>query len=128
MSKIPYFLQLFIFSAIITILIIILKQLFPGKYIHEAIWIILTFYIALTAAIHYMFANAVSKSNSTFITAIFGSIGLKLLLSIAFIIFYLLNDRTNSVWFSINFIVLYLFFTVFEIYSLLRNLHALKNK
>ena len=126
MPKISYFLRLFIFSALIAFLIIILKQLFPGKYIHEAIWLILIFYIALTAVIHYMTANAANKSNSSFVTAMFGSIGLKLLLSIAFLIFYLLNDRTNTVWFSINFIVLYLFFTAFEIYSILSNLRTLK--
>ena len=128
MSKIPYFLQLLLFSALIAIVIVILKQFFQGNYIHQAIWMILIFYTILTAIIHYMTSNAVSRSDSSFITAVLGSIGLKLLLSIAFMIFYLLNNRVNSVWFAVDLIVLYLFFTVFEIYSLLRNLRTLKNQ
>ncbi|HCN82431.1 MAG TPA: hypothetical protein DIT07_02260 [Sphingobacteriaceae bacterium] len=128
MKKLPFYLQLVIFSAMISILIIILKQFFPGKYIHQAVWGILTFYVMLTLILHYITINAAKGSNSAFMTAVFGSIGFKLLLSVAFIIFYLLNDTSNSVWFAIDFIVLYLFFTVFEIYSLLRNLRTLKNK
>jgi hypothetical protein len=125
MSKTSYFLQLFIFSALIALLIIILKQLFPGEYIHHAIWIIFIFYIILTTIVHFIFAKPISRNSSTFITAIFGYTGLKLLLSIAFLIFYLMNDRTNPIWFSVNFIILYLSFTAFEIYFLLRNLRTL---
>jgi hypothetical protein len=127
MKKLPFYLQLLTFTVILTIVILILQHFFPGKYIHKAVWGILIFYVLLTLILHYIAINAAKGNNNTFMTAVFGSIGFKLLLSVAFIIFYLLNDTTNSVWFAINFIVLYLFFTVFEIYSLLRNLRTLKN-
>lgn len=128
MPKIPYFLQLLLFSSLVAIIIGILKQFFPGNYIHQAIWMILIFYATVTAVIHYLTSNAVNRSDSSFITAILGSMGLKLLLSIAFMVFYLLNNRVNSTWFAVDLIVLYLFFTVFEISSLLRNLRTLKNQ
>ena len=126
MKKISYYLQLLGFSAIISLFILLIKWQFPGKYIHEAVWGILVFYIILTVVLHSITVNSADKSNSAFMTAVFGSVGLKFLLGIAFMVFYLLNDKTNSIWFGINFIVIYLFFTAFEIYSLLRNLRALK--
>jgi hypothetical protein len=126
MKNVSYFPQLIGFTAIISLFIVLIEWQFPARYVHEAVWWIMIFYIILTLLLHFLSVNAANKSNSTFMTAVFGSIGLKLLLSIAFIVFYLLNNRSNALWFGINFIVLYLFFTAFEIYSLLRNLRALK--
>ena len=126
MKNVPYIIRLILFSACLALLVLAVEAKFPGIYIHKAIWGMFAFQFILTGLIHYMSVNALDKGNNAFNTAVMGSIGLKLFLSVAFIIFYLLYDRSNSIWFGINFILLYLFYTAFEIYSLLRNLRTLK--
>jgi hypothetical protein len=126
MKALPFYIKQLIFAGIIALIILACQQIFPGKYVHHAVWGILSFFICVNLLLYYMAMRSARVSSAAFMNAVFGSIGIKLFLCIFFIIIYLINDRTNSVWFIINFLLLYLFFTVFEIYSLLHNLRALK--
>lgn len=55
------------------------------------------------------------------------AIVLRLLLTLCFILFYVLKIRVNAVLFIVEFFSIYLLFTVFEIYCLLCNLrHQIK--
>jgi hypothetical protein len=126
MKNLPFFISQLLFTAAVSLLILITKLFTADKYIHSSIWVIVIFFTLVNLLLYYMSISTASKSNGAFINAVFGAIGIKLFLCIVFIIIFLINDRSDTVWFTINFLVLYLFFTAFEIYSLLYNLRALR--
>ncbi|MNW17406.1 hypothetical protein D3C71_2165850 [compost metagenome] len=60
--------------------------------------------------------------------AIMGSIALKMIFSMAFVLIYSLKGKENGFVFVLNFFSLYLLFSFFEIYCLLRNLRHQNKK
>jgi amino acid permease len=63
-----------------------------------------------------------SKSNSQFFAGIMGSIGIRMLLCVVFLAIYLMVSDLKSNEFVVYYLILYLFYTIFEIYQLVSKL------
>jgi Ca2+/Na+ antiporter len=87
-------------------------------------WVVFFFLAGLTY-IAYLTAYLGMKRNPELgVMAIMGSITLKMLFSLAFILIYSQKHYQMGLSFLTNFFSLYLLFSFFEIYCLLRNLRS----
>ena len=100
-----------------------LPLIFPNiKLLTDKFWLIFGFLSGLTFIAFVVAFLGIKKSPETGVMAIMGSIVLKLIFSMAFVLIYSLNNKGKDLVFVFNFFSLYLLFTFFEIYGLLRNL------
>jgi hypothetical protein len=91
------------------------------------VWLSLSFFFLLTNLVFFMVSNAIGRRNQTFIYAMGGSMGLRFILSIGFILSYLQFGGEREIGIIVYFMLMYLLYTIFEIYFILANLRAAKN-
>jgi len=89
-------------------------------------WGGLVFFFALTSFIYFIGQNALNKSQRTFTNAVYGSMGLRFIFSVFFIVIYLIVNELRDKIFIAEFLLLYLLFTMFEIYHLVAKLRTEK--
>src|SRR5690606_34922082 len=96
-------------------------------FIHQSIWIILigSAIIALLIAIYN--GNAISRSAQSFVPLFLGSMLIRFFLSIFLIGFLLFKYQDQRLILVFNFFIIYLFYLVFEIYSIIANLRPISN-
>lgn len=96
-------------------------------FIHESIWITLVCsgLIALLIAIYN--ANALSKSDQSFVPLFLGSMLIRFFLSIILTGFLLFKYQDQRLILVFNFFIIYLSYLVFEIYSIIANLRPISN-
>lgn len=96
-------------------------------FIHESIWIILigSALIALVIAIYN--GNAISRSAQSFVPLFLGSMLIRFFLSIILIGFLLFKYQDQRLILVFDFFIIYLFYLVFEIYSIIANLRPISN-
>ncbi|MEJ7557390.1 MAG: hypothetical protein WKF66_03710 [Pedobacter sp.] len=85
-------------------------------------WVVFIFLAAITFIAYIVADIGIKRNPETGIMAIMGSIALKMIFSMAFVLIYSLNSKEKGMVFVLNFFSLYLLFSFFEIYALLRNL------
>ncbi len=90
--------------------------------VHTYIWLMLAFFVLVTAGTFYITRLGVSYDKDNFQLYYFGSMGFRMILSITVVFIYVFLFSENELQFVLNFFVLYFLFTGFEIYSLLANL------
>ena len=106
-----------------------LPVLFPGvPLLANKFWLLFGFIGGLTYIAYVMAYLGIKMDPETGIMAIMGSIVLKMIFSMAFVLIYSLNTKEKGLVFALNFFSLYLLFSFFEIYSLLCNLRHQNNK
>jgi hypothetical protein len=109
--------------ALIMGIVLFLAQYFHyDRWIHPAIWYIYAFYTGLSFFTHRLMEFGHANDRKKFVKFYGYSIGARLILSIVFIGTLLYAGVSNINLFIINFFVLYLFYTSFEIYGLYCNL------
>ena len=90
-------------------------------------WASLSYYFVLGILIGWKSQKAViSKSNSQFFAGVMGSIGIRMLLCVVFLAIYLMVSDLKSNEFIVYYLILYLFYTIFEIYQLVSKLRPEK--
>jgi len=90
-------------------------------------WASLSYYLVLGVVIGWKSQKAVlSKSNSQFFAGVMGSIGIRMLLCVVFLAIYLMVSDLKSNEFVVYYLILYLFYTIFEIYQLVSKLRPEK--
>ncbi len=77
---------------------------------------------AITLLVYGLSLIGIKKGGDYQGAILLSAIVLRLLLTLTFLLIYALNVKVSPVLFSVNFFSIYLLFTVFEIYCLLRNL------
>lgn len=100
---------------------LLLKQFFPSALVSQ-FWVIFSFIAGLTLIAYILAAFGMQRNPETGVVAILGSITLKMLFAMSFVLIYSLKQVETNMTFALNFFSLYLLFTLFEILSLLRNL------
>ena len=123
MSLARFTVSYLLFTVALGIIAYLLPSIFPGVHLLASkFWVVFGFLAGITF-IAYVVADLGMKRNPEVgIMAIMGSIALKMIFSMAFVLIYSLNSKEKGVVFALNFFSLYLLFSFFEIYSLLRNL------
>lgn len=82
-------------------------------------WIALVFFYAVTLLSGYLGIRSLTKTAYGFVAGVNGMVMLKLFLSIAFLIGYLVLAKPDGPRFAVSFFVLYATFTAFEIRELI---------
>lgn len=90
--------------------------------IHTYKWYMLAFFTALSFLFHSLVDQGKRNDNEKFIQYYLASVVIRLLACVIFVLVFLLKGLDNKTIFLLNFFVLYLCFTVFEIYLLSTNL------
>jgi len=100
-----------------------LPFLFPDtRLLVDKFWLLFGFLGGLTYIAYLTAYIGIKMDPQAGVVAIMGSIVLKMIFSLAFVLIYSLNSKEKGVVFALNFFSLYLLFSFFEIYSLLCNL------
>jgi hypothetical protein len=92
------------------------------KILAPKFWIVFGFLAGITFIAYVVADLGIKRNPETGIMAIMGSIALKMIFSMAFVLIYSLNTKEKGMVFVLDFFSLYLLFSFFEIYTLLRNL------
>ncbi|NEM96559.1 hypothetical protein [Pontibacter burrus] len=116
-----FFKKLVLFSVVVGLLVGALQFYTGSQLVHTHIWYLFGFMVIVTALAYYVSRLGVSYDNDNFQLYYFGSMGFRMILSIAVIFIYVFLHSENELQFVLNFFVLYFLFTGFEIYSLLAN-------
>jgi hypothetical protein len=115
-------LKLLFFSLLIAGIIYLLQEYIKPEWVHETMWIILSFFVILTwltgMFTHYLLE--LSKENS--VSIILGGIGIRFLASVGFVAILLFMGVENLILFVVNFFIIYFFYLLFDIYTLISNL------
>jgi len=97
-------------------------QLADVKILAKGFWLVFGFLGGITFIAYTVADLGIKRNPETGIMAIMGSIAIKMIFSMAFVLIYSLNTKEKGMVFVLNFFSLYLLFSFFEIYALLRNL------
>jgi hypothetical protein len=101
----------------------ILKYFYP-EIIHTRVWII-QLYFFLAFGLTYLLAAKVMKNMPEQMHIYYlGAMAVRFILSILFIFICLIASADDPVVFAMDFFIIYLVYSWFEIYLLLRNLRA----
>ena len=121
-----FYLKLILLTVILLVLTTGYLYTFePGENVW--FWASLSYYFVLGVLIGWKSQKAVlSKSNSRFFAGVMGSIGIRMLLCVVFLAIYLMISDLKSNEFVVYYLILYLFYTIFEIYQLVSKLRPEK--
>lgn len=112
-----------LFTLLLAVVAIALQNVYPDvKLLADKFWVIFGFLAGLTFIAYVVADFGVKRNPETGVMAIMGSIAVKLLFSMAFVLIYSLKSKERGLVFALDFFSLYLLFSFFEIYCLLRNL------
>ena len=111
-----------LFTGILIIVFFLSDALGFGKWLHPEKWIILSFFVAISYLFHTLIKQGMANKRENFVPFYLSTIVLRLILCSVFIGIELYFGVSKVTLFIINFFVLYLFYTIFEISNLYRNL------
>jgi len=112
-----------IFSGVLIGIIAVLPMLFPDTQLFvKNFWLMFGFLAGITFIAYILVDIGIKRDPEVGIMAIMGSIAVKMIFCMAFVLIYSIKEKGIGVVFLLNFFSLYLLFSVFEIYCLLRNL------
>lgn len=114
-----YVLRLLFFSIIIAGLSFSL-QLFLADYASPALPYLILFFFFIMLFTHYILLRGIYKKGKNFISNYMLATIIKFLSYIVFVLIYLLLVKEGRVLFIISFLILYLLFSIFEIYTVKR--------
>ncbi|WP_442794867.1 hypothetical protein [Pelobium manganitolerans] len=98
------------------------QYLFPQAALIPFFWLAYAYMALITLLVYGLSVVGIKMGGEYQSTIILGAIVVRLLLTLCFLMFYILKVKVDAVLFVANFFSIYLLFTVFEIYCLLRNL------
>ncbi|WP_231459029.1 MULTISPECIES: hypothetical protein [unclassified Pedobacter] len=100
-----------------------LPLVFPGlQILVGSFWLIFGFIAGITYIAYFLAYVGINRNPEAGVMAILGSVILKMIFCMAFVLIYSINTKENGLLFVVNFFSVYLLFTAFEMYCLLRNL------
>lgn len=103
--------------------IAVLPLLFPNAQLFvNNFWVMFGFLAGITYVAYTLVDIGIKRDPEVGIMAIMGSIAVKMLFCMGFVLIYSIKAKGIGSVFLLNFFSLYLLFSVFEVYCLLRNL------
>jgi len=113
----------YIILVILTSAIAIIVSHAQPKWINSYFWMIQGFFGVISILSHLVSQLGI-KRKGEFHTFYMGSMAVRFILSIFFILLSLIYLSDNKITYVANFFILYIVYASFEIYHLLRNLRA----
>jgi len=113
----------FIFVGLLIGVIAVLPVVFPDQQLFiNNFWVMFGFLAGITYVAYVLVDIGIKRDPEVGVMAIMGSIAVKMIFCMAFVLIYSIKAKGIGLVFLLNFFSLYLLFTAFEIYCLLRNL------
>lgn len=113
-------------SVILTILLAIVffvaEKFSAASWLHPSWKILLLFFLAMSFLTHRMVDAGLQGNRERFVPLYLAATVARLLLGLAFVGFFLYRHIEQRRTFIFDFLVLYIFYTCFEIWALTRNL------
>lgn len=113
----------FIVLLIATSCLAIILQVFTKTLVHPYFWII-QFFFGIISILSHLVSNIGVKNKDEFHTFYLGSMAVRFILSLFFILASVVLLKDKKITYVANFFILYIIYASFEIYHLLRNLRA----
>ncbi|OIN58868.1 hypothetical protein BLX24_11605 [Arsenicibacter rosenii] len=111
-----------IFSAVIAFVFFIAEYFYGNQFVHPLWKVMLLFYVSLSFLMHRLVDLGNQGKPERFIGFYMTFIIVRLILSVGFVGFFLYRGLDDRKIFILDFLVLYIFYTSFEMYGLNRNL------
>lgn len=115
-----YFLPLALFSTFTGLVVFLWNEFSPERFRAELSWGIWLFFIITTILIHSILTNAANKNPKKFILAFMLTTAVKLFGFLILILIYALIRREAALGFTLLFLTMYLFYSGFEVVTLLK--------
>ena len=112
--------NLLIFSLIIVIIYIVLSYSIPGRWLSIALPFLFPFYIATTLISCHLVLRALHNHFNTFVNRYMLITAIKLVWYAIILVLYIVFFPADAIPFAVNFLILYLCFTIFETIALVR--------
>jgi len=117
-------LRIIFLTIAIGLLFYIAPKMGLSQCVHPQKWLILAFFFAISYLNHILMQFGFANNRDNFVKYYLGSITLRMILSLIFIGTFLYSNIPNPYIFLLDFFVLYLCYTGFEIFGLYRNLRC----
>jgi hypothetical protein len=112
--------QLLIFSLLLVSVAVALFFLLPAKYITPALFFLFPFFLSVTLISVNILIRSARKKFIRYLNVYMLTTLVKLILYIAVMVVYILLNKRDIIPFSISFLILYLFYTIFEVVWLVK--------
>lgn len=109
------------YTGLLAAVALLLSKFFP-QLIANQFWLVFGFLAVLTFIAYLLAFLGIKRNPQIGVFAILGSVIIKMLFAMTFVLIYSLKQTKSDLTFALNFFSLYLLFTLFEILGLLRNL------
>lgn len=114
-----FFKKLLILTGITALIAFIAAFYLPKNFTTPALPFLFIFFVIVTSLVHLLLTKASEKNFQSFAkNFMIATLG-KLILYVIVIIIYIIINRSDAIAFTINFFVLYLIYSVFEVISIL---------
>ena len=121
-----FLIRLTIFSLILVAITWAVFQFGLPQYYIQIVPLVFLFYFIVTIGFHYMLMRIAELRPARFVNNFMLFTTLKLFIYTAFIVIYLVIDKTKAVPFTIFFLSLYMLYTIFEVSSILSHIRKEK--
>ncbi len=128
MKKNKFYLSLGLFTIVLAVILFIVQNFQLKIEIGNLSWAALIYFSVLTLVIYKISYSALDKNNKTFLWRIYSAIGLRLIFSVFPMIIYVFFVREHQISFIIVYLLMYFFYTAFEIYCLVITLRPIQKK
>jgi hypothetical protein len=122
MNKPKFFPSLFVLTGVLGLGILGFQQLQHSLALSNLAWLALVYFLLLTLVTYSITQSGLPKDNKTFITRTYSAIGIRFVFSIFPLFIYLIFSPERQLTFAVVYLLLYFFYTAFEIYFLVVNL------
>ncbi|MCF8254378.1 MAG: hypothetical protein K9H61_05420 [Bacteroidia bacterium] len=122
MTKNNFMPALLALSAAMAAGIFVFQLVFPSIPLTNLVWAALIYFILLTLVTFKITNSGLPKDNKTFFVRVYSAIGIRFVFSIFPLFIYLIFSPERQLSFAIVYLLLYFFYTAFEIYFLVVNL------
>ncbi|WP_461101805.1 hypothetical protein [Spirosoma koreense] len=115
-------LRTLLITALLAIVFFVAKQYTAAPWLHPDWKILLVFFLSVSLLTHRLVETGLQADQGRFIVLYLAATVARLILGLAFIGFFLFHQIEQRRTFVLDFLVLYIFYTSFEIWTLTRKL------
>jgi len=116
-----FFIQLTIFSFLTLALVLLWNQYASARFQTETTWFIWAFFIVTTTLIHLFLVKSTEKEPKKFVVNFMLVTAIKLFGYLILILAYALIKREAALGFTVFFLAMYMLYSGFEVFTLLRH-------
>jgi hypothetical protein len=120
MKKNSFIIQLLIFTVLLGLIYLGLKQFLPENYLSPVLPFLLPFFFSATAIFYNYLVKSSEKKFTSFVNRFMLTTFIKLMLFMAVLLIYVFTHKDDAVPFILSFFILYVLYTVFEVVALLK--------